>query len=311
MWAPAVAYGERAGDQMADRAELLEAALDSIPEGIAVLDAAGEVVLWNSAAAAVTGYEWTELRGRPVPEALKSLVHAKACRGGEVQPHGGRGALVHVRHKLGHEVAGFAQALALRDVLGGRIGTASVFHPAESVDALPHGEAGEDELVVASQEDLEDRLKTEFEEFTRGGMPFGVLWIAVDQAAELRRTHGAGPCEAMLKKVERALKQGLRPAEELGFWGQEEFLAISHERTAKMLSVHGGALAGLARTADFQWWGDRVSITVSIGAAQAETGGEETLAQLLERAREAMATSMDAGGNRVTPLPGSETCLPL
>jgi chemotaxis protein MotA len=29
-------------------------------------------------------------------------------------------------------------------------------------------------------------------------------------------------------------------------------------------------LAGLARTADFRWWGDRVSLTVSIGAAQAD-----------------------------------------
>jgi diguanylate cyclase (GGDEF)-like protein len=115
----------------------------------------------------------------------------------------------------------------------------------------------------------------------------------------------------MLRKVEQALKQGLRPAEELGRWGSEEFLVIAHERTAKMLSVHGRALAGLARTADFRWWGDLVSITVSVGAAQAQGAEEETLAQLLERARAAMAASADAGGNRVSPEPGSETCLPL
>ena len=28
-------------------------------------------------------------------------------------------------------------------------------------------------------------------------------------------------------------------------------------------------LAGLARTADFRWWGDRVSLTVSVGVAMA------------------------------------------
>ena len=85
----------------------------------------------------------------------------------------------------------------------------------------------------------------------------------------MRKTHGAGACEAMLEKIERALANGLRPAEELGRWGEDEFLVISHERTAEMLAAHAQTLAGLARTADFRWWGDRVSLTVSIGAAQA------------------------------------------
>jgi len=295
---------------MADRAALMEAALESFPEGIAVLNAGGEVSFWNQAAEAITGYAGAELVGRPLPAALEDLVH-EASRRQEAHPHGGRGSLVHARHKLGHEVLEVSRVLELRDGLGGRMGSAAVFHPAESLDALPHGESQEDELVVASQEDMEERLRAAFEDFARGGSPFGVLWIAVDQARELRKTHGVVACEAMLNKVEHALKQGMRPAEELGRWGVEEYLVIAHEHTARMLSARGKALAGLARTADFRWWGDLVSITVSIGAAQAEAGRDETLAQLLERAREAMAASVDAGGNQVTPTPGSETCLPL
>ncbi|MDE3149693.1 MAG: diguanylate cyclase, partial [Acidobacteriota bacterium] len=118
----------------------------------------------------------------------------------------------------------------------------------------------------------------------------------------------AAACEAMLGKVERALAQGLRPAEDLGRWGDDEFLIVSHERTPEMLAAHAQRLAGLARTAEFRWWGDRVSLTVSIGAAQAQAG--EPLARLLERARDAMATSADAGGNRITPAQGGQACLP-
>ena len=114
--------------------------------------------------------------------------------------------------------------MALRDGLGERIGTAAVFHPAESLDALPHGVTGENEAVVASQADIEDRLQIEFEDFERGGLPFGVLWISVDQAQGLRKTHGSSACEAMLEKVQHALAQGLRPAEEVGRWGEDEFL---------------------------------------------------------------------------------------
>ncbi len=69
------------------------------------------------------------------------------------------------------------------------------------------------------------------------------------------------------------MANGLRPAEEMGRWGDDEFLILSHERTPEMLAAHAQVLAGLARTADFRWWGDRASLTVSIGAAQAEQEG--------------------------------------
>jgi len=139
-------------------------------------------------------------------------------------------------------------------------------------------------------------------------VPFGVLWITVDQAHELRRTHGAQACEAMLDKVERAMLNGLRPTEEMGRWGDDEFLVLSHERTPEMLADHAQRLAGAARTAEFRWWGDRVSLTVSIGAAQAEAA--ETLAQLLGRAQAAMVSSIHEGGNHITLAPEGQPCLP-
>ena len=123
----------------------------------------------------------------------------------------------------------------------------------------------------------------------------------------------------MLEKVRHALAHGLRPAEEMGRWGDDEFLIMAHERNAEMLASHAHTLAGLARTADFRWWGDRMSLTVSIGAAQADSQGAETLARLLERARGAMETSSRTGGNRVTVVAASDaagvpaegsTCLP-
>jgi GGDEF domain-containing protein len=51
--------------------------------------------------------------------------------------------------------------------------------------------------------------------------------------------------------VQRALAQGLRPAEEVGRWGDDEFLIISHERTPEMLAAHAQVLPG--------WPGRRIS----------------------------------------------------
>lgn len=292
---------------MADRTELLEAALDSLPDGVALIGEEGEVAFWNRAAEDVTGHAGPDLVGRAVPETLKALLVGSAP-----EPDAGhqqvRGCLVQARHKLGHDVPAMARTLVLRDGMGGYIGRAVVFHSAESLEALPHGETGEDNGVKASQAGLEERLEALFEDFAHGGLAFGLLWINVDQAHELRKTHGAGACEAMIEKVERSLAQGLRPAERLGRWGNDEFLVISHERTPEMLATHAQSLAGLARTADFRWWGDRVSITVSIGAAQANH--DEALKQLLLRAQEAVYSSIHAGGNHITLVPGGQACLP-
>jgi diguanylate cyclase (GGDEF)-like protein/PAS domain S-box-containing protein len=296
---------------MTDRAELLEAALDSLPEGIALLGEDCQVVFWNQAAQTITGYAAMDTLGRPAPEPLHLLLESSTALG-EADPclcsEARRGAMVHTRHKLGHDVSTMARHLLLRDPLGKRIGLAVLFHPAEFLDALPHGDTGEDEGIKASQVDLEDRLNSLFLDFVHGGPPFGVLWVTVDQAHDLRRTHGAGACEAMMAKVTHALAHGLRPGEHIGRWGEDEFLIVSHERNSAMLANHSQTLAGLARTAEFRWWGDRVSLTVSIGAAQADRTA--TLADLLQQAKAAMFSSFHAGGNQITSAPEAFPCSP-
>lgn len=296
---------------MADRTELLEAALDSLPDGIAFADLEGQVKFWNHAAEAISGHLALDLLGRPVRETLDALIVGGARQwvnetDAETVP--GRGSMVRVRHRLGHDLPVMVRVLALRDGLGGRIGTAVIFHPAENLDALPRGDCGESEDVEASQSELEDRLNAEYDDFTRGSVPFGVLWITVDQAHGLRKTHGVRACEAMVERVERTLMHGLRPTEQIGRWGEDEFLVLSHERTPETLAAHAQVLAGLTRTTEFRWWGDRISLTVSIGAAQADQ--LETLAQLLDRSQGAMLTSIHAGGNHVTLAHGRQACSP-
>jgi diguanylate cyclase (GGDEF)-like protein/PAS domain S-box-containing protein len=296
---------------MSDRTEMLGAALDIFPDGAALLDTEDHVVFWNRAAREISGYAGVDLLSRSVPEALEPLLVAED-RLEDLEPDAG-GQLGHrtpvnVPHKLGHNITVMARYFVLRDEMGGRIGTAVLFHPADSLDALPHGECGHGESLKESQAVLEDRMAAMFGDFARGGQPFGVLWITVDQSAEFRKSHGVKACDAMLEKVEHVLANGLRPTEMLGRWGDDEFLILSHERTAEMLSAHAQVLAGLARTTDFRWWGDRASLTVSIGAAQADPA--ETLAQLLERAKAAMLTSFHAGGNQIASAPGGQACSP-
>ena len=294
---------------MADRMELLEAALDSLAEGVALADHEGRAVLWSRAAETITGFTSGDIVGRSVRDMLDALVVGGAqqwIRQTDSENAMGRGSLVRVQHKVGHEIPLMARVLVLRDGLGVRIGTGVVFHPAESIDALPHGESGENS-IGENQVELEDRLAAMHEDFLRSDIPLGVLWVTVDQARVFRQTHGIRACDAMLEKVGRTLAGGMKPAEEIGRWGDDEFLVLSHERNTPMLAAHAQMLAGLARTTDFRWWGDRASLTLSIGAAQAERG--EPLAGLLERAQAAMLASLRVGGNHVTTAQERPPCL--
>src|ERR1035438_9225785 len=94
---------------MTDRTELLEAALNCFPEGVALLGEEGNVVFWSQAAEAITGYSGYDLLGRPIPEPLKTLLDRQAPPGDaerESDSDSRRGFPVQARHKLGHEGAG-------------------------------------------------------------------------------------------------------------------------------------------------------------------------------------------------------------
>ncbi len=288
---------------MIDRTELLESAFDSLPEGMGIWDGEGEVLFWNQAAEEITGYASIFVLGRPIPEALAALL----ADGSGMEPMPPQQApaeshrsVAQLMHKLGHFVPVIAHRRTLNNRLGDRIGNAMLFHPVESLDALPQDIRKDDSWAEGARRDLVEHLQIEFDDFRRGGSPMGVLRISVDQAADLRKTHGAAASHAMLEKVYYALAHGLRPGEEIGYWANDGFLVIAHERNEEMLAAHAQTLARLARTADFRWWGDRVSLTVSIGAAQVSSEAGEGITRILRRAREALEASFREGGNRAT-----------
>ncbi|HUB29019.1 MAG TPA: diguanylate cyclase [Terracidiphilus sp.] len=285
---------------MADRNELMEAALESLPEGLALLDPEGEVGFWNHAAETITGFPSIEVVTRQIPWALEPLLLGplEASEEPRDRLRRERGGIIRAQHRSGSELMLMMRTVMLRDALGMRIGKAVVFRRAEGVNSLPHGESSEELNLETAQEEIEEVVRSAYAEFVESGTPLGLLWIAVDQARELRRTHGANAYETMLERMERTLTNGLRPSEEIGRWGDDEFLVVSHEGAPAALAAHGQALAGLARTLDFRWWGDRPSLTVSIGAAMAMKS--ESLAELFDRLQKAMLASVHVGGNHIT-----------
>jgi len=93
------------GIRMTDRTELLEAALDALPEGMALADLEGQVVFWNDTAQAITGHRGADLIGRSVREVLDETIAGGTNQWialTKAETASRRGLLIPMRHRLGH-----------------------------------------------------------------------------------------------------------------------------------------------------------------------------------------------------------------
>ena len=141
-----------------------------------------------------------------------------------------RYALIHAQHRSGSELPLMTRAVILRDSLGARIGSAVIFHLADHIDTLPHGDRSEESDLESAQVEMEEQAESAYEDFFEEDKPLGLMWITVDQAHELRKTREATAWETMIGRID------------------DEFLVLSLEPTAAALAAHAQMLAGLART---------------------------------------------------------------
>jgi diguanylate cyclase (GGDEF)-like protein/PAS domain S-box-containing protein len=274
---------------MSYRVDMLEATLDHIDEAVVVIDSDSNVLFWNKAAAGITGYDPPDVLAHPCPELY--TVTSKP-----IDPGSDRPSSTTLNHRSGYTVPAMLRVIHMRNSAGEYSGKALLFYPTEKLDSVQPDASGSAD-VERSHLEMSDRLEAAHHQWRIGSIPFSILRITVDQAESLRTTHGCDACESMLRTVQQTLSRQMKPAEIIGRWGTSEFLVLAHERTSDLLVEHARRLAGVARTADFRWWGDRVGLTVSIGAASVAEG--HTLRSLLDEALQAMHSAMYAGGNQV------------
>ena len=227
----------------------MEATLNLMEEGVAILDEGSQVVFWNRAAASLTGYSAEEMNWRRCPENLyrvdqerSELTSSSRISAKQTEATTStfrrmiRAALVSIDHKLGHFWPGMLRRVALEDSSGQAKGVALLFYPVEESATLPHGNCGEDRGIERSQADMEDRLDV-------GPPPVDhqpVSRSAFCGSPSIRRRCCARPTAETPAKPcfgpsNRPCSAGMKPAEVMGRWGYNEFLVLAHERTADLL----------------------------------------------------------------------------
>jgi diguanylate cyclase (GGDEF)-like protein len=213
-----------------------------------------------------------------------------------------REAHLFLRHKEGQRVPVRVRSIPVRDANGSIIGAAESFderRPRPEPQWHPGGKPAHGDIDpltgVLDGHSTEVYLRECFHDFEEDRIPFGILAIAIDHLDGVREQRGEQAEEKILRMVATTLSKNLPGVDVVGRWKGKWFLVIVDKCPAAALSQIGAALRPVVGAAAVSWWGDRLSVTISVGGAEAVAS--DTVETLLARCEQALGASIDRGGD--------------
>jgi diguanylate cyclase (GGDEF)-like protein/PAS domain S-box-containing protein len=290
--------------------EIYRALLESLPIGIYLTDRNGQIAFWNARAEKITGHLGQEVIGHFSHDNLLLHCDENQVLCGAAGPleqtildGRPRDANIFLRHKEGQRIPVRVRSVPVRDEFGALVGAAECFEERSFRAAetrCPHlpADASLDELTqIPDRQAVLAGFSAGLQEFAVSQVSFGVLTIAIDNLDHVRHVDGCPAVNAVLYAVAQTLRGGTRPDDLVGRWREDRFTALVAGSGADGLRSCAGRLRRLVSLAAVPWWGDRLSVTVSMGGTMAQPG--DTVESLLGRAEEALATATAAQADSV------------
>jgi diguanylate cyclase (GGDEF)-like protein/PAS domain S-box-containing protein len=292
----------RDSDAQKEQTERLRMIVDSMDQGLLIVERGGRIQYANPACDRYLGYPADDLVGRSLAELLANK---------EAYPDG-RTAMEAIGHGT-HEVL-----IRLRD--GGLRATDLTMTPMHAADGLfvavlhdiTRHKQSEDALqraamldpltMIANRRQFDVFMEKEWQRAVRNGQPLSLVVLDVDNFKLYNDTLGHVAGDACLQKVARALQaHALRPTDLAARYGGEEFVLLFAETpadaAARLAESLRAAVEGLQlpnpRSPTSRW------ITVSVGVATIVPTQLDDIEQLFICADRAMYAAKASGRNRV------------
>jgi diguanylate cyclase (GGDEF)-like protein len=144
-----------------------------------------------------------------------------------------------------------------------------------------------------------DRLETELAYAKRHTADLSLLLFDVDHFKRVNDTYGHLAGDAVLVKLAKLTQGALRQEDVFARYGGEEFAVICRGVKLAQAGVLGERLRASIENGIFEYEGQRLPVTISIGVAAFPVSKVETTTQLIACADEALYEAKRCGRNRV------------
>jgi diguanylate cyclase (GGDEF)-like protein len=152
---------------------------------------------------------------------------------------------------------------------------------------------------VGNKKRLDQLVQKEIPRALRHARELALLMVDIDHFKDVNDTYGHLAGDSVLRDLAGILAKRLRPDDELGRYGGEEFAAILPETSLGGALKIAEDLRGLVEQHRFIVEGEQIRVTVSIGAAALKQGMD---AKAFFRAADEMLYKAKNGGrNKVCP----------
>lgn len=287
--------------------------IDSLNDGLYIVDENRKIVLWNRAAERISGFSSEEVLGRPcsdgilchVDDAGENLCEGCCPLAASLEAGVPHQAEIFLHHKSGYRVPVSVQVTPLMDGKGRVLGGVETFSDSSyrranelRVQELEKLALLDGLTQLANRRYLERELEARLEEMVRYDIPFGLLFMDIDNFKSVNDRFGHDTGDRVLQFVAATLHANSRPFDLYGRWGGEEFVGIVRNVTAANLRHTGQRLRKLVEKSFIVTSGGDLHVTISIGATMALA--EDSIASLLQRADTLMYRSKTAGKNKLT-----------
>ncbi|MBW8747404.1 MAG: GGDEF domain-containing protein [Acidobacteria bacterium] len=149
---------------------------------------------------------------------------------------------------------------------------------------------------VLNRRGLEDRLGRELRRASMNGGRIALISLDVDHFKLINDRYGHPAGDSVLSRFAKALSEMLRPADALGRFGGEEFVAILPNTDEEGARVVAERLRERLRSLRFEF-DSQLRLTASFGVTVCERGEDDQVA--LRRCDQALYAAKQSGRNRV------------
>lgn len=293
--------------------ESYEKVIERLHDGLYFVDRDRTIVYWNRAAESISGFSAAEVVGKSCGDGILTHVDSEGCNLCEngcplartIADGKPRENEIYMHHKDGHRVPVSVRVSTLTDADGNVTGGIELFTDISdrAANALRVKELEKLALLdnltqLANRNYIEREIEGRFEEKRRLKVPFGILFIDIDHFKKFNDRYGHYVGDEVLKFVATTFIANTRPFDLYGRWGGEEFIGIIRNINRQDLEMLGNRLRMLVEKAYLLHDGEKLSVTISVGATLVEEN--DTIDTLIKRADTLLYKSKADGRNRLT-----------